>query len=230
MVDILLSRHEVFERFRLCPLSAPDEDGDIGGEAGQASGEPRDILRDTDDVTTVRILPSLEAVDAHDGGDLGDEHHLLNFRQSLQLWGYISRVHVIVGREGFGVLLVAVTAFAPVCLQKSKMQKVKSAPHHVVLAPWRSGSVCTFESCNPLEVSSSPSACFVLFFKRNAPPPFFLSFPSFFVSSLKHEHLTTGPLGLGGHKHVTGSFGVRFLRPVCTTAKKVTFARAYRVL
>ena len=30
--------HEVFVRFRLCPLSAHDEDGDIGGEAGQASG------------------------------------------------------------------------------------------------------------------------------------------------------------------------------------------------
>ena len=61
-------------RFRHSPLSAHDEDGDIGGEAGQASGEPRDILQDIDDVTTVRILPSLEAVDAHDGDDLGDEH------------------------------------------------------------------------------------------------------------------------------------------------------------
>ena len=58
---------------------------DIGCEVGQASGEPRDILRDVDDVTTVRILPSLEAVDAHDGGDLGDEH-LLNLRHSLQLF------------------------------------------------------------------------------------------------------------------------------------------------
>ena len=74
MVDFLPSRHEIFVRFRLCPLSGHDEDEDIGGEAGQASGEPRDILRDFDDVTTVRILPSLEAVDAHDGGDLGDEH------------------------------------------------------------------------------------------------------------------------------------------------------------
>ena len=130
-------------RFRLCPWSAHDEDGDIGGEAGQASGEFRNILQDVDDVTTVRILPSLEAVDAHDGSDLGDEH-LLNLRHSLQLWGYISRVHVVVGGEGFGALLVAVAAFEPVCLQKSKIQKVKSAPHHVVLAPWRSGSVCTF--------------------------------------------------------------------------------------
>ena len=83
-VDFVVSRHEVFVRFRLYPLSALDEDGDIGGEAGQASGEPRDILRDDDDVITVRILPSLEAVDAHDGGDLGDEH-LLNLRHSLQL-------------------------------------------------------------------------------------------------------------------------------------------------
>ena len=66
----VVSRHEVFVRFRLCPLLAHDEDRDIGGEARQASGEPRDILRDVDDVTTVRILPSLEAVDAHDGGDL----------------------------------------------------------------------------------------------------------------------------------------------------------------
>ena len=117
-VDFVVSRHEVFVRFRLCPLSAHDEDGDIGGEAGQASGEPRDILRDVDDVTTVRILPSLEAVDAHDG--LGDEH-LLNLRHSFQLWGYVSRVHIVVGGEGFGVLLVAVAAFAPVCLRKSKV-------------------------------------------------------------------------------------------------------------
>ena len=139
----LLSRHEVFVRFRLCSLSAHDEDEDIGGEAGQATGEPRDILQDVDDVTTVRILPFLEAIDAYDGGDLGDEH-LLNLRHSLQLWGYISRVHVVVSGEDFGVLLVAVAAFAPVCLQKGKVHKVKSAPHHVVLAPWRSGLVCTF--------------------------------------------------------------------------------------
>ena len=63
----VVSRHEVFVRFRLCPLLAHDEDRDISGEARQASGEPRDILRDVDDVTTVRILPSLEVVDAHDG-------------------------------------------------------------------------------------------------------------------------------------------------------------------
>ena len=140
LVDFVVSRHEVFVRFRLCPLSAHDENGDIGGEAGQASGEPRDILRDVNDVTAVRILPSPEAVD---GGDLCDEH-LLNLQHSLQLWGYVSRVHVVVGGEGFGVLLVAVAAFAPVCLRKSKVHEVKSAPHHVVLAPWRSGSVCTF--------------------------------------------------------------------------------------
>ena len=84
--DFVVSRHEVFVRLRLCPLSAHDEDGDIGGEAGQASGEPRDILRDVDDVTTVRILPSLEAVEAHDGGDLGDEH-LLNLRHSPFSYG-----------------------------------------------------------------------------------------------------------------------------------------------
>ena len=143
MADFLPSRHEVFERFRLCSLSAHDEDGDIGGEAGQASGEPRDIPRDVDDVTTVCILPSLEAVDAHDGGDLGDEH-LLNFRHSLQSWGYVSRVNVVVGGEGFWVLLFAVAVFSPVFLRKSKIQKVKSAPHHVVLAPWRSSSVFTF--------------------------------------------------------------------------------------
>ena len=69
-------------RFRLCHLSAYGEDGDFGGDAGQASGEPRDILRDVKNMTTVRILPSLEAVDAHDGGNLGDEH-LLNLRHSL---------------------------------------------------------------------------------------------------------------------------------------------------
>ena len=61
-VDFVVSRHEVLVRFRLCPLSAHDEDGDIGGEAGKASSEPRDILRDVDDVTIVRILPSREAV------------------------------------------------------------------------------------------------------------------------------------------------------------------------
>ena len=106
-------------------MSAHDEGGDIGGEAGQASGEPRGILQDVNDVTTVRILPSLEAVDAHDGGgDLGEEH-LPNLGHSLQLWGYISRVHVVVGGEGFGVLLVAVAAFAPVYLRESKAQKVK---------------------------------------------------------------------------------------------------------
>ena len=116
----MVSRHEVFVRFRLLLLSAHDENGDIGGEAGQARGEPRDILRDIDDVTTVRILLSLEAVDAHDGGDLGDEH-LLNLRHSLQLWGYVSRVHVVVGGEGFGVHLVAVSAFAPACLRKCKV-------------------------------------------------------------------------------------------------------------
>ena len=107
-------------RFRLCPLLAHDEDWDIGGEARQASGEPRNIPRDVDDVTTVRILPSIEAVDAHDGVDLGDEH-LLNLRHSLQLWGYVSRVHVAVGGEDFGILLVAVSTLAPVCLRKSKI-------------------------------------------------------------------------------------------------------------
>ena len=116
----MVSCHEVSVRFRLFPVSAHDEDGDIGGEAGQASGEPRDILRDVEAVTTVRILPFLGAVDAHDGGDLGDEH-LLNLRHSLQLWGYVSGVHVVVGGEDFGVLLVAASAFAPVCLRKSKV-------------------------------------------------------------------------------------------------------------
>ena len=134
MVKCLPSRHEVFVRFRLCPLSAHDEDGDIDGEAGQASGEPREILRNAGDVTTVRMLPSLQAVDAHDGGSLGSEY-LLNLRHFLQLWGYIFRVHVVVGGEDFGVLLVAVEEF---------VQKLKSGPHHVVLVPWRSGSVCTF--------------------------------------------------------------------------------------
>ena len=124
MVDFVPSRDELFIRFRLCPLSAHDDDGDIGGDAGQASGEPRDILRDVDDVTTVRILPSLEAVDANNGGDLGNKH-LLNLRHSLHLWGHVSRVHVVVVGEGFGVLLVAVAAFAPVCLRKSKDKKSK---------------------------------------------------------------------------------------------------------
>ena len=139
-VEFVVSRHEVFVRFRLCPLSAHDEDGDIGGEAGQASREPREILRDVDDVTTVHILPSLEAIDAHDGGDLCGEH-LLNLRHSLQLWGNVSRVYVVVGGEGFGVLRVAVAAFALVCLRKSKVRKVRSSPDHVTLAQWRSGSV-----------------------------------------------------------------------------------------
>ena len=98
-VDFVVSRHEVFVRFRPFPLSAHDEGGDSGVEAGQASGEHRDILRDVDDATTVRILPSLEAVDAHDGDELGDEH-LLSLHHSLQLWGYVSRVHVVVGGEG----------------------------------------------------------------------------------------------------------------------------------
>ena len=40
VVDFVVSRHEVFVRFRLCPFSAHDEDGDVGGEAGQTSGEP----------------------------------------------------------------------------------------------------------------------------------------------------------------------------------------------
>ena len=65
-VDFVVLRHQVFVRFRLCPLLAHSKDGDIGGEAGQASGEPCDILRDVDDVTTVCILPSLATVDAHD--------------------------------------------------------------------------------------------------------------------------------------------------------------------
>ena len=98
-VDFVVSRHEVFVRFRLCPFSAHDEDGDIGGEAGQASDEPHDILRDVDEVTTVRILPSLKAVDAHDGGDLGDEH-LLNLRHSLKALGFflspLQRLHLCV--------------------------------------------------------------------------------------------------------------------------------------
>ena len=142
-VDFVVSRHGVFVQFRRCPLSAHNEDGDIGGEAGQAGGEPRDILLDVDDATTVRIPPSLEAEDTHDGGNLCDEH-LLNLHHSLQLWGYVSRVHVVVGGEGFRVLLVVVAALTPVCLWKSKINKVKSPPHHVVLAPWRSGSISTF--------------------------------------------------------------------------------------
>ena len=55
----------------------------------------RDILRDVDDVTTVRILPSLEAVDVYNGTDLCDEH-LLNLHHFNQLSEYVSRVHVIV--------------------------------------------------------------------------------------------------------------------------------------
>ena len=73
-VDFVVSRHKGYVRFRLCPFSTHDEDGNIGGEAGKASGEPRDILRDVDGVTTVCILPSFEAVDTHDRGDLCDEH------------------------------------------------------------------------------------------------------------------------------------------------------------
>ena len=138
LVEFMVSRHEVFVRFRLCLLSAHGEDGDVGGEARQAGGEPRDILRDVDDVTTVRIRPFLEAVESHDGGDLCDEN-LLNLRHSLQLWRCVSRVHAVVGGKDFGVLLVTVAGFAPVCLRKSKVHKVKSVPHHGVLPPWRSG-------------------------------------------------------------------------------------------
>ena len=76
-------------------MSAHGEDGDIDGEAGQASVESRDILRDVDDVTTVRILPFLEAVDVYNGSDLCDEH-LLNLHHFNELSGYVSRVHVIV--------------------------------------------------------------------------------------------------------------------------------------
>ena len=145
MVDFVPSRQEVFVRFRLFPLSAYDEDGNIGGEAGQASREPRNTLRDADDVTTVLILPSLEVVDAHDRVDLGDEH-LLNFGYSLHMWEHVSRVHVVVGGEGFGVLLVAVAAFAPVCLRKSKVQKVKRAPHHGLVSTFYNPSRSEFKS------------------------------------------------------------------------------------
>ena len=125
----------------------------------------------------MRILPSLEAVDAHDGGDLGDEH-LLNLRHSLHLWGPVSRVHVVVGGEGFGIPLVEVVALAPVCLRKRKVQKVKSAPHHVVLAPWRSGLKGTSTFYNPLELSSHPSVFFVFVFEKGMFPLFFFFFPS----------------------------------------------------
>ena len=162
------SRHEVFVRFCLFPLSAYDEDGDIGGEVGQASREPRDILRDADDVATVGILPSLEAVDAHNGGDLGDEH-LLNFGYSLHTWVHVSRVHVVVGGEGFGVLLVAVAAFAPVCLQKSKVQKVKWAPHHVILAPWRSRLVVTGSFYSPSRSEFKSLCAFFVFVEEMFP-------------------------------------------------------------
>ena len=40
MVNVLPSRHEVFVRFRLCPLSAHDEDGDVDGEAGRLVVSP----------------------------------------------------------------------------------------------------------------------------------------------------------------------------------------------
>ena len=76
-------------------MSAHGEDGNIEGEAGQASDESRDILPDVDDVNTLRILPSLEAVDVYNGSDLCDEH-LLNLHYFNQLSGYVSRVHVIV--------------------------------------------------------------------------------------------------------------------------------------
>ena len=142
MVKCLPSRHEVCA-IPPVPLVGARRGRGYRLQAGQASGEPREVMQDAGDVTTVRILPSLQAVDAHDGGSLSSEY-LLNLRHFLQLWGYIFRVHVVVGGEGFGVLLVAVEGFAPVCLQKSKVQKLKSGPHHVVLVPWRSGSVCTF--------------------------------------------------------------------------------------
>ena len=120
----------------------------------------------------MRKLPSLEAVNAHDGGDLGAEY-LLNLRHSLHLWGHIYRVHVVVGGEGFEALLVAVAAFAPVCLRKRKVEKVKSAPHRVVLAPWRSGLVVTFN--NPLQIISLCVICFV--FEKGMFPLFCFSFP-----------------------------------------------------
>ena len=40
MVNVFPSRHEVFVRFRLCPLSAHDEDGDVDGEAGRLVVNP----------------------------------------------------------------------------------------------------------------------------------------------------------------------------------------------
>ena len=76
---------------------------------------------------TVRILLSLEAVDAHDGGGLGDEH-LLNLRYFLQLCGYIFRVHVVVGGEGFEVLLVAFAAFEPLCVCRRARYRNSKVP------------------------------------------------------------------------------------------------------
>ena len=100
--------------------------------------------------------------DANAGADLGDEH-LLNLRHSLHLWVHVSRVHAVVGGEDFGFFLSPLQRLH-LCIcgrgRYIKVHKVKSAPHHVVEAPWRSGLIGTFN--NPLEVSSSPSAfCFV---------------------------------------------------------------------
>ena len=50
--------------------------------------------------------------------------------------------------------------FFPLC----KVQKVKSASSHVVLPPWRSGPVGTFD--NPLAVSSNPPAYFFIILKK----------------------------------------------------------------
>ena len=40
MLNFLPSRHEVFVRICLCPLSAHDEDGDVDGEAGRVVVNP----------------------------------------------------------------------------------------------------------------------------------------------------------------------------------------------
>ena len=92
-------------------------------------------------------------------------------------------------------------------------------------------------------MSSRPSASFVLFLKKerfhlfiyfpSSPPPL----------PPKHQHFKIRPRGVGGHKHVTHvrstdvhpllawyrSFWGTVLMLVCTTAKQLALARAYRV-
>ena len=126
------------------------------------------------------------------------------------------------------------------CLRKSKVHKVKSAPHHIVLAPWRSGSVDTLY--NLLEVSLNLSAYFLfLFLKKECSPSFCFPFPSVFfpLETPTFQYPTVRSrwthICYTGHKYCCTP-AVPLVQAVlgyglnaCTTGKKFTVARAYRV-